>query len=372
MNSIQQSPKIETNDSLIFSKKDLIFIAIAVFIAGWIVKIPRLIHMEDDLFIARNISFIVFPLLIFYFTWKKNIPYKTLVVPAIIIGLSAIFINLLPANNKSDTLILSTMHLPILIWSLVGFSFTGNNLKNVVERVGFLRFNGDLVVMGAVMVLSSALFTVITIGLYELIDIDIQEFYVDYVVTWGLPAIPIIATVLVTNNPTLVGRVSPIIAKIFTPFVFVSLAIFLGAIIGTGKDPYNDREFLVVFNGLLIGVMAIILFSLSEITKGKNNKIQLLFLVGLSLLTIIDNGIALSAIVFRLAEYGVSPNRMAVLGSNLLMLTHLSMIGYQLIKILNKNAELIDVEKTIGKFLPLYAAWTVIVVFLFPVLFGYK
>jgi hypothetical protein len=65
-------------------------------------------------------------------------------------------------------------------------------------------------------------------------------------------------------------------------------------------------------------------------------------------------------------------NRMAVLGSNLLMLTHLSMIAYQLIKILNKDAELIDVEKTIGKFLPLYAAWTVIVVFLFPVLFGYK
>jgi hypothetical protein len=245
-------------------------------------------------------------------------------------------------------------------------------LKKVVERVGFLRFNGDLVVMGAVMVLSSALFTVITIGLYELIDIDIKDFYVDYVVTWGLPAIPIIATVLVINNPSLVGRVSPIIAKIFTPFIFVSLAIFLGAVISTGKDPYNDREFLVVFNGLLIGVMAIILFSLSEVTKGKNNKIQLLFLVGLSLLTIIDNGIALSAIVFRLAEYGVSPNRMAVLGSNILMLTHLSMIAYQLIKILNKDAELIDVEKTIGKFLPLYAAWTVIVVFLFPVLFGYK
>jgi hypothetical protein len=54
------------------------------------------------------------------------------------------------------------------------------------------------------------------------------------------------------------------------------------------------------------------------------------------------------------------------------MLSHLSMIAYQLIKILNKEAELIEVEKTIGKFLPLYAAWAVIIVFLFPVLFGYK
>lgn len=372
MNTTQQIDTTQSTETNIFDKKDLIFIAIAVFIAGWIVKIPRVIHMEDDLFIARNFSFIVFPLLIIYFTWKKNIPYKTLVVPAIIIGLSAIFINLLPANEKSDTLILSTMHLPILIWSLVGFSFTGNNLKNVVERVGFLRFNGDLVVMGAVMLLASALFTAITWGLYELIGINIQTFYVDYVITWGLPAIPIIATVLVMNNPNLVGKVSPIIAKIFTPFVFISLAIFLGAIFTTKKDPFNDREFLVVFNALLVGVMAIILFSISEASKGRNNKIQLLFLAGLSILTIIDNGIALSAIIFRIVEFGITPNRLAVLGSNLLMFIHLITIAYQLLNILNKKAEIIAVENTIAKYLPLYTIWAAVVVFVFPVLFGYK
>jgi hypothetical protein len=372
MNTTQQFDSLSNSDTSIFDKKDLIFIAIAVFIAGWIVKIPRLIHMEDDLFIARNISFIVFPLLIFYFTWKKNIPYKTLVIPAIIIGLSAIFINLLPANDKSDTLILSTMHLPILIWSLVGFSFTGNSLKNVAERVAFLRFNGDLVVMGAVMLLASALFTAITWGLYELIGINIQTFYVDYVITWGLPAIPIIATVLVMNNPNLVGKVSPIIAKIFTPFVFISLAIFLGAIFATKKDPFTDREFLVVFNALLIGVMAIILFSISEASKGRNNKIQLLFLAGLSILTILVNGIALSAITFRIIEFGISPNRMAVLGSNMLMFIHLITIAYQLLNLLNKKSDIIAVEKTIAKYLPVYTTWTAVVVFAFPILFGNK
>ena len=372
MHSNKQTNIDSTNESQLFSKKDLIFIAIAVFIAGWIVKIPRLIHMEDDLFIARNISFIVFPLLIFYFTWKKHISYKTLIVPAIIIGLSAVFINLLPANEKSDTLMLSSMHLPILIWSLVGFSFTGNNLKNVVERVAFLRFNGDLVVMGAVMLLASALFTAITWGLYELIGINIQTFYVDYVITWGLPAIPIIATVLVMNNPNLVGKVSPIIAKIFTPFVFISLAIFLGAIFATKKDPFTDREFLVVFNALLIGVMAIILFSISEASKGRNNKIQLLFLAGLSILTIIVNGIALSAIIFRIVEFGITPNRLAVLGSNLFMFIHLITIAYRLANLLNKKSDILAIEKTIAKYLPVYTTWTAVVVFAFPILFGNK
>jgi hypothetical protein len=372
MNSTQHIDIAQTTETTIFEKKDLIFIAIAVFIAGWIVKIPRLIHMEDDLFIARNISFIVFPILILYFTWKKNIPYKTLLIPASITALSAIFINLLPANEMSNTLMLSTMHLPILIWSLVGFSFTGNNLKNVAERVSFLRFNGDLVVMSTVMVLACALFTVITIGLYDLIKIDIRNFYIDYVVTWGLPAIPIIATVLVINNPNLVGKVSPIIAKIFTPFIFISLAIFLGAIFATKKDPFNDREFLVVFNALLIGVMAIILFSISEASKGRNNKIQLLFLAGLSILTIIVNGIALSAIAFRIIEFGITPNRMAVLGSNMLMFIHLITIAYQLLNLLNKKSDITEVEKTIAKYLPAYTAWTAVVVFVFPIVFGNK
>jgi hypothetical protein len=174
------------------------------------------------------------------------------------------------------------------------------------------------------------------------------------------------------NNPNLVGKVSPIIAKIFTPFVFVSLAIFLGAIFATKKDPFNDREFLVVFNALLIGVMAIILFSISEASKGRNNKIQLLFLAGLSILTIIVNGIALSAIAFRIFEFGITPNRMAVLGSNMLMFIHLITIAYQLLNLLNKKSDIIAVEKTIAKYLPVYTTWTAVVVFAFPILFGNK
>ena len=370
MTTTQPIETNQHNETPLLNKKDLFFIAIAVFIAGWIVKIPRLIHMEDDLFIARNIGFIVFPALLYYFTWKKGNNTKTLIVPGIIIAFAAVFINLLPANEKSDTLVLSSLHLPILIWSLVGFAFSGSNFKNINERVGFLRFNGDLVVMGAVMALAGGLFTAITMGLYELIDINIQEFYVDYVITWGLPAIPIIATVLVVNNPSLVGKVSPIIAKIFTPFVFISLAIFLGAIFATKKDPFNDREFLVVFNALLVGVMAIILFSISEVSKGRMSKIQLLFLAGLSILTIIDNGVALSAIIFRLFEFGITPNRLAVLGSNILMFIHLITIAFQLLKLLNKKSEITAVENTIAKFLPLYTIWVAVVVFVFPIVFG--
>ena len=116
MNTTQQPTHSDSSETLLFSKKDLIFVAIAVFIAGWIVKIPRLIHQEEDLFFARNIGFIVFPTLLFYFTWKKKTNFKTLIIPTIIMLAAAIFINSLPQDEKSDTLILSCIHLPILIW----------------------------------------------------------------------------------------------------------------------------------------------------------------------------------------------------------------------------------------------------------------
>ena len=189
---------------------------------------------------------------------------------------------------------------------------------------------------------------------------------------WGLPAIPIVATILVRQNPQLVGKVAPIIAKIFSPLVFIMLTVFLFAVISTGKDPYNDREYLLIFNAMLIGVMAIILFSLTEVSKRSGSKWQMALLLALTLLTIIDDGIAISAIVYRLSAFGVSPNRITVLGSNLLILLNLVAISYQLFRVLKFNQETTSVEKTIAFFLPIYSSWAAIVAFLFPLVFHMK
>jgi hypothetical protein len=90
---------------------------------------------------------------------------------------------------------------------------------------------------------------------------DITKFYFEQIAVWGLAAIPMLSTYLIQNNPELVNKISPTIAKIFTPVVFVTLLVFLIALMNRGNSIYNDRNFLLVFNIVLIGVMAIILFS---------------------------------------------------------------------------------------------------------------
>ena len=87
-------------------------------------------------------------------------------------------------------------------------------------------------------------------------------------------------------------------------------------------------------------------------------------------MTIIINGIALSAILFRISEWGLTPNRAAVLGSNVLILVNLLLVTWQLFRVLSKKAEIHAVGKVIGYYLPVYGVWAAIVTFLFPYLFG--
>ena len=354
------------------TKNELVFVIIASLIAGFIAKLPQFFGFDEEFFYPRNIALVVFPLLVAYFGWKQNIPAKKIVIASIAILVSALFINLLPNNIQSDTLILACIHLPLFLWAVLGFTYLGKDIKNNQRRLDFLRYNGDLVVMTTIILIAGGLFTMLTINLFRLIDIPIEEFYFKNIGIWGLAAAPIVGTFLVQANPQLVNKVSPVIAKIFTPLVLVTLVIYLIAVIYTGKDPYNDREFLLIFNMLLIGVMAIIFFSIAESSKNWRSNIITIMLFALSIVTIIVNGIALSAIIFRISEWGITPNRLAVLGSNVLILANLLLMSYRIFRTIKDKDEIENVGNSIAYFLPVYSLWTIVVTFVLPILFNFK
>jgi len=342
------------------------------FFTGLIIKIPFLLGIDQESFLSRNIGLAIIPIILLFIAWKKNLDSKNIILPITIIIASTIYINLIPRSTNSDTIILACLHLPIFLWSLLGYTFIGGKLKDATAKINFLRYNGDLVVMSAIIALAGILFTGINFGLFQLTGVDFQPFFENYLVVWGPASIPLFATFLVSNNPNLVNKISPVIAKIFTPLVLVTLLGFLFALISTSKNIYLDREFLLTFNGLLIGVMAIIIFSVTEATKTESTKFNLVMLITLSVLTIIANGIALSAIGFRLFEYGASPNRLAVLGSNILIFIHLIAVSKQLILLFQKKSGSDELENTIGYFLPAYSIWTAFVTFILPLLFQFK
>tara|TARA_S200000501_G_scaffold377075_1_gene434115 strand:- start:1167 stop:2243 length:1077 start_codon:yes stop_codon:yes gene_type:complete len=351
-------------------KHELIVLIFLIFISGAIAKVPFLFNIDPELFYPRNIGTIVFPTLITYLSLRYKFNLYIWLIYLVISFITIIFLNLIPGGDNSDTFFLSTTHSLFFLLSICGLAFIGGIRGNNNKRVDFLHYCGDLIIMSGLLLISGGLFTAITISLFQLIGFHIEDFYFENVVVWGLPAIPLIASYLIFNNEDLVSKISPIIAKIFTPFVFLILFIFSFAIIFSDKNILVDRELLLMFNIIIIAVLALILFSLSHISS--SNKFQFILLFCLSLVSITDNLIVLFAISSRLLEFGITPNRLALTGLNLLVSFHLIIISRQLLLLILKKANTNNVLNGIVRYLPIYIIWTSIVIFLFPIIFNFK
>jgi hypothetical protein len=352
------------------SAKELGIVVLLALLSGFVAKIPAVFRLEEEHFFSRNIGLVVFPFLMAYFAWRHTVPKVVVWAVAGATAIVAAYVNFLPNNPSSDSLVLACIHFPLLLWALLGVVHTRGDLHAASRRLDYLKFNGDQVVMTVIILLAGGALSAITVGLFRMIGLNIEEFYFQNFGLMGASAAPIMAAYLVTTNPQLVNRVSPIIARVFTPLVLGMLVVYLTAVVYTGKDPYNDREFLLIFNVLLLGVMAIILFAVAE--QGRSNGIGLWMLSALSVLTILVNSIALSAILFRISEWGITPNRLAVLGSNLLILSHLIGVAISLFRVARGKSEMDSVHNSITWFLPAYAFWTAFVVIGFPLLFGFR
>ncbi|MDA0315491.1 MAG: hypothetical protein O2829_10595 [Bacteroidetes bacterium] len=353
------------------SKGDWQFIGLAALLAGTLAKFPALFDIKDEFFYSRNLGFVVFPFLCAYFIRKNKLHISALIFPIVSILLAALYINLLPSQDGSDTVVLACIHLPLFLWGMLGLVFSGSDTKNLSKRLAYLQYNGETVIVGGILILAGGILSGITIGLFDLIGLDITKVYFEYIAVYGLAAAPLLATLITQSNPELVNKVPSIVAKIFSPMVLIMLFSYLVAFAYAGKDPYSDRDFLLLFNLLLLGVMALIFFSVVESVGEKKVSLMTWVLVSLSLITLVVNGIALSAIAFRISEWGITPNRLAVLGVNLVMLVHLVMVSRQLIQTIRGKSKLEEVDLTLVRYLPIYLLWTAIVVFLFPMLFGF-
>ena len=359
----------------VFNKTDVIVLIIASLITGFLIKLPEIINIDLNMFFfyEKNAGIIVFFGLSIYLTWKIH-PYykKNILYTSLAFLIAAIYINLLPSDRDSDSINLAYIHLPLLMWCIYGLIFINYDIKDKSKRINYIKYNGDLAILSALIGIAGMILTGVTIGLFEAIDLNIENFYMQYIAMWGAVSIPIIASYIIWNYPTLTNKIAPIIANIFSPIVLLTLIIYLITIPVSGKNPYNDRDFLLIFNIMLLGVMGIIVFSVSETSINRKQKFNEIILFALTLITIIIDLIALSAIFYRLGEYGITPNRLAVLGSNILIFGNLVLILIDLFKVNFSKSGIERVEITISKYLPVYTLWTLIVVFGFPLIFGMK
>ena len=335
-------------------------------LTGLLLKIPIIFGIDEDAYFPRNIGTILLPALLGYSIFVSKLATRHHWTLLAVAGALVLYSNLLPGTLDDSTLILACFHIPILVWFVFAIAYLGEDWKISTKRIDFIRLNGEVVIMGGLLGLSLLLFSAITIALFERIGYRIEDIYFEKIAIWGLGAIPVLALYLVHNNRDLTSKISPIIAKLFTPPAFLLLLIFSIMLPQAPETIFNDRDLLLIFNIVLLAVMALILFSFKN---EENSTFQLYQLFGLAAIAIVDNLLALSAIGVRLFEFGISANRLALFGLNLLMLSHLSYFGYRIIGVIRSKAELSSVFHAMGVYLPVYGVWAAIVSLLFPLFF---
>jgi len=358
-----------------FNLKEILQVVIFCTVVSFIMLLPKIFgfNPENYQFYERNIVLTaLFGVTTYLMFIKKAYSLKKMLITLSAFAIAAIYINILPASNNSSSIILVFLHLPILLWFIFGIVYIDFDYNNFDKRIEFIKHNGDLAVMFSLFAIAGIVLTAFTIGLFSAIGINIENFYIEFIVIPGVVSVPIICSYLIFKFDSLSNRIAAIIANIFSPIILLTLTIYLISIIAKGSNPFTDRDFLIIFNGMLIGVVALTIFSISErINSQKNRYYQSIFLALTTIALIIDI-IALSAIIFRISEYGITPNRLAVLGSNLLFLTHIILIQINLLKVIRKKQDLLAIEHITAKYMPVYGIWLMFVVFIVPIIFNFK
>lgn len=257
---------------------------------------------------ALNASFFFMPMIAAYYLIRQKAKPWIIVVTAFVFVLTFIGINVMPAVPAWQTRTLSVIHLPFLLWIVVGLAFAGNDWKSLPVRIDFLRYTGELFIYTVLIALGGGVLTGLTIQLFHLIGKDIQQAYVSWVVVIGAAAAPIVATYLTEKKRGLADSFAPVLSYIFTPLFLATLAVFLVLMAVGAQSPYADRGSLFLFNIILVLVIALVVFNISERKMTPVARIYDPLNAGLIAAALVVDVIAMSAVIGRLSEFGPSPN----------------------------------------------------------------
>lgn len=368
------------------ARKDTIVAFALAVAAAATVKAPALFGIgladHNEAFYLHNVPLFILPFLTGYFAWKRRLDTGVLRWLAVTFIAAAIFANVYPwaqdpAVQKhgrpfGSTEVLSALHMPMALWFVVGIAYAGARWRQVAGRMDFIRFTGELFIYYVLIALGGGVFTGFTLMVFEAIGINAEPFVQHWLIPCGAAGAVLVASWLVEAKQSVIENMAPVLTRIFTPLFATMLVTFLGAMLWTGRGVGIQREVLIGFDLLLAMVLALLLYSISARDPGKGPGAFDGVQVALVISALLADAIALWAIAARISEFGFSPNRVAALGENLILLVNLAWSAVLYIRFLRRRGPFADLERWQTNYLPVYAVWAAIVVVVFPPLFGYR
>ncbi|MCL6489671.1 MAG: DUF4153 domain-containing protein [Alicyclobacillus mali] len=352
--------------------------AVAAFafaaVAAALVKAPAVfgsLRNAESSFYLRNASLLVFPALIGYFAWKRQVPKPIILGLAAVFAAAALFANVYPFHPGGSTEALTAIHLPIALWLAVGVVYTGGRWQDWARRMDFVRWSGELFIYYVLIALGGGVLTAVMTLIFTTIGIHTESFFASWLLPCGAAGAVVISSWLVEAKQSVIENMAPVLSRLFTPLFAAVLLAFLGAFLAQGGGIDISRDALIAFDLLLAVVLGLVLYAVSardpDAPPGIPDILQALLLTS----AILADAVALWAIIARISEFGWSPNRVAALGENVILLTNLAWSAVLSIRFLRGQVPFSALERWQTAYLPVYALWAAVIVLVFPPVFGY-
>ena len=377
----------DVDESTSTSRTHLLVVLGLAVAAGLAVKLPALfgVHLDPDRelppFYFRSASLFVFPVLAIYFAWKRGFSVASGAWLALLFAAGAVFANVYPfhapdrldnSQAGSDTQVLTALHLPIAMWLAVGLAYVRGRWFADGGRMNFVRFSGELAIYYVLIALGGGVVIAFTFMMFSAIDMNPAWFVFGWLLPCGAAGAVIIGSWLVEAKQSVIENMAPVLTRVFTPLFTVLLLVFLATMAWTGSPINIERQVLISFDLLLVLVVGLVLYAVSA----RDPQAPPDFFDGLQLLLVVSalvvDGVALVAIAARISEFGFTPNRVAALGENLILLVNLAWSAWLYAGILRRKGSFAALERWQVAYLPVYSAWAALVVVVFPPVFGYR
>ncbi len=267
---------------------------------------------------------------------------------------------------------LTALHLPIALWLVVGIAYAGGRWSQVAGRMDFIRFSGELFIYYVLIALGGGVLTAFMAMIFQAIGVDVEPFFESWLLPCGAAGrrrgrLLAGGGQAERDREHGAGADAPLHAAVRRRAGRRSSATMLW----TGRGVDIERDVLIAFDLLLVVVLGLLLYSVSardpQSPPGVFDVLQVVLVIS----ALLADAVALWAIAARITEFGFSPNRVAALGENVILLVNLAWSAVLYIRFLRGRGSFASLERWQTDYLPVYAVWAAIVVIVFPPLFGF-
>jgi len=370
---------LDSSDSDFKIKREAIVAVVLAVAAAVAIKLPMLFNMDFNFdskitlsFYARNFSLFVLPFLAGFFAWKRGTGQAGCYWLAASFAAAALVVNIFPYKPLGHTEVLTAMHLPIALWLAVGFAYIAGRWNDHDQRMNFIRFSGEWFIYYTLIALGGGVLILFTQFIFNAIGFEVEWLVESWVLPCGVVGAVLISAWLVEAKQSIIENMAPVLTRLFTPLFAVLLLAFLVTMIWTGRGINIEREVLIGFDLLLVLVLGLLLYSISahdhQASPNLFDKLQLLLVI----CALLVDALALWAIAARITEWGFSPNKVAALGENIILLVNLAWSAVLYFRFLTRRSSFAPLDRWQTSYLPVYAVWAWIVVIIFPIIFNYQ